>query len=112
MRTLHRSAVLAALAECNDPPPVTARAPEAAPLMAAASGRGAAGAYIVVLKEGADPRSVAGIRHSTPGVTSGNPAGTPDRLLYRKLVVAPAARRPAIPRAAHRTSPPFHARNR
>ncbi|HEX2209157.1 MAG TPA: hypothetical protein VHG93_15865 [Longimicrobium sp.] len=72
MRTLHRTVVLAALAACNVPSPVTARAPEAAPLMAVASGRGAAGAYIVVLKEGADPRSVPGIRHSTP-----------DRLLYR-----------------------------
>jgi subtilisin family serine protease len=69
MRSLHTPALLAAalaLAACADQSPMTARAPEAAPLMAAASGQGVAGSYIVVLKEGADPRSVAAVAGVSP----------------------------------------------
>jgi subtilisin family serine protease len=68
MRPLHLTALLAAsaLAACADQSPVTVRAPEAAPLMSAASGQGVAGSYIVVLNEGADPRSVAAVAGVSP----------------------------------------------
>ena len=69
MRSLHTPALLAAalaLSACADQSPVTARAPGAAPLMAAASGQGVAGSYIVVLKEGAAPRSVAAVAGVSP----------------------------------------------
>ena len=66
MRHLRSTAALlvsaAALAACSDQSPTTSgvRA-EAAPLRAAAANRGIDGHYIVVVKEGADPRSVAAI---------------------------------------------------
>jgi subtilisin family serine protease len=69
MRSLHSPALLAAalaLAGCSDQSPVAAGAPETAPLMAAASGQGVAGSYIVVLKEGADPRSIAAVAGVSP----------------------------------------------
>jgi subtilisin family serine protease len=69
MRSLHLATVLAAaaaLAACVDQSPVTARASQAAPLASAASGQGVAGSYIVVLKEGADPRSVAAVAGVSP----------------------------------------------
>jgi subtilisin family serine protease len=60
-------AVLAtlSLAACADGV-TSARAPEAAPLRAAAAGRAVEGRYIVVLKEGADPRSVAALAGAEP----------------------------------------------
>jgi subtilisin family serine protease len=55
-----------ALAACSDQSPVSsARAPEAAPLMQA-SANGIEGSYVVVLNEGADPRSVAAIAGVEP----------------------------------------------
>jgi subtilisin family serine protease len=68
MRPLRSTALLAAvaLAACADQSPLTVRAPEAAPLMSAASGQGVAGSYIVVLNEGADPRSVAAVAGVSP----------------------------------------------
>ncbi len=55
-----------ALAACSDQSPVSsARTPEAAPLLSAASG-GIDGQYIVVLNEGADPRSVAAVAGVSP----------------------------------------------
>ncbi len=60
-------AVLAtlSLAACADGV-TSARAPEAAPLHAASAGRAVEGRYIVVLKEGADPRSVAAVAGAEP----------------------------------------------
>jgi len=60
-------AVLAtlSLAACSDGV-TSARAPEAAPLRAASAGRAVEGRYIVVLKEGADPRSVAALAGAEP----------------------------------------------
>ncbi|HEU4884957.1 MAG TPA: S8 family peptidase [Longimicrobium sp.] len=69
MRFLPLAAVLAtaaALAACSDASPTGARASQAAPLMSAASGQGIAGSYIIVLKEGADPRSVAAVAGVSP----------------------------------------------
>ena len=62
MKPIRMSAacVLLALAACADASPVSTEADAAAPLLAAAS-RGIDGAYIVVLHEGADPRSVAAV---------------------------------------------------
>ncbi|HEX5869215.1 MAG TPA: S8 family peptidase [Longimicrobium sp.] len=55
-----------ALAACSDQSPVSsARAPEAAPLMSA-SANAIEGSYVVVLKEGANPRSVAAIAGVEP----------------------------------------------
>jgi hypothetical protein len=54
-----------ALAGCADPSLVSIDAPAAAPLLAAAS-RGIDGQYVVVLKEGADPRSVAAVAGVSP----------------------------------------------
>jgi subtilisin family serine protease len=56
---------LLALAACSDASPVATRAPDAAPLLAAQSG-GVAGSYIVVLNDGADPRSVAAVAGVSP----------------------------------------------
>ncbi|HYR08334.1 MAG TPA: S8 family peptidase [Longimicrobium sp.] len=56
---------LLALAACADQPTVTARAPEAAPLLAAGA-NGVEGRYLVILKEGADPASVAAVAGATP----------------------------------------------
>ncbi|WP_420130002.1 S8 family peptidase [Longimicrobium sp.] len=52
------------LAACADRSPVAARAPDAAPLHAAA--RGIDGQYVVVLNQGADPRSVAAAAGVSP----------------------------------------------
>ncbi len=64
----HRTTLLlgaaAALAACSDETP-TLRAP-GAPVHAAAPGRGIGGSYIVVLKEGANPRAVAGVAQADP----------------------------------------------
>ncbi|HEU4884959.1 MAG TPA: S8 family peptidase [Longimicrobium sp.] len=54
-----------AMAACSDQSPVAGRAPEAAPLLSA-SANGIEGSYIVVLNEGADPRSVAAIAGVDP----------------------------------------------
>jgi subtilisin family serine protease len=56
------------LAACSDQDPTSAvRAPEGgARLQMAAPGRGIEGHYIVVLKEGADPRSVAAVAKADP----------------------------------------------
>ncbi|HEY0024485.1 MAG TPA: S8 family peptidase, partial [Longimicrobium sp.] len=56
----------AALAACSDQSPTTAAAPESAPLLSAAAGRGIADSYIVVLQEGADPRAVAAVAGVSP----------------------------------------------
>jgi subtilisin family serine protease len=58
------AAALLALAACSDQAPVTARAPEAAPLLSAANG--VDGRYLVILKEGADPASVAAVAGVSP----------------------------------------------
>jgi subtilisin family serine protease len=58
---------LLALAACADQPASVAGASaEAAPLLSAAAGRGVPGAYIVVLKEGAEPRAVAAVAGANP----------------------------------------------
>jgi subtilisin family serine protease len=66
---IHRTSLLLAsavtLAACSDEGPTTMRAP-GAPVHAAAPGRGIGGSYIVVLKEGADPRSVAAVAQADP----------------------------------------------
>jgi subtilisin family serine protease len=54
-----------AMAACSDQSPVAGRAPEAAPLLSA-SANGIDGSYIVVLNEGANPRSVAAIAGVDP----------------------------------------------
>jgi subtilisin family serine protease len=54
-----------ALAACSDQSPVSGRAPEAAPLLSAGA-RAIEGSYIVVLNEGADPRSVASVAGVSP----------------------------------------------
>jgi subtilisin family serine protease len=54
-----------AMAACSDQSPVAGRAPEAAPLLSA-SANGIDGSYIVVLNEGADPRSVAAVAGVDP----------------------------------------------
>ncbi len=59
---------VAAVAACSDQGPVaSAAAPEEAPLLSAsAAGRAVEGSYIVVLKEGENPRSVAAIAGVEP----------------------------------------------
>jgi subtilisin family serine protease len=54
-----------ALAACSDQSPVSGRAPEAAPLLSAGA-NSIGGEYVVVLKEGANPRSVAAISGVEP----------------------------------------------
>jgi subtilisin family serine protease len=70
MKTIRSSlslAALLALAACADTPsPVAGVSADAAPLLSAAPGRGVEGAYIVVLNEGADPRSVAAVAGVSP----------------------------------------------
>jgi subtilisin family serine protease len=58
IRSTLSAAALLALAACADAP-TAGPAADAAPLLAAQSGRGIDGQYIVVLQEGADPRGVA-----------------------------------------------------
>jgi subtilisin family serine protease len=58
-------AVLLALAACGDGGPVAAPVPEAA-LLSAAPDRAVPGHYVVVLKEGAEPRSVAAAAGAHP----------------------------------------------
>ena len=65
-RTTAALLAAAALAACSDQSPTTAAAPESAPLLSAAAGRGIADSYIVVLQEGADPRSVAAVAGVSP----------------------------------------------
>ncbi len=62
-------AALVALAACSDAGPVAPAtvSPEPAPLRSAAPGRGIEGSYLVVLREGADPRSVAAVAGVEPG---------------------------------------------
>jgi subtilisin family serine protease len=61
-------AMLGLAAACSDGDPTgsAVRAPGAAPLLSAAPGRGIEGQYIVVLNDGANPRSVAAIAGVTP----------------------------------------------
>ncbi|HYR10883.1 MAG TPA: S8 family peptidase, partial [Longimicrobium sp.] len=59
------AAALLALAACADQSPTTGAADGAAPLLAAQAG-GIAGEYIVVLNEGANPRSVAAVAGVSP----------------------------------------------
>ena len=69
MRSLLSAAVLAAaaaLAACSDQSPTGGAAVPAAPLMSAAAGQGIDGEYIVVLKEGANPRAVAAVAGVSP----------------------------------------------
>ena len=54
-----------AMAACSDQSPVSGRAPEAAPLLSAGAGA-IEGSYVVVLNEGADPRSVAAVAGVSP----------------------------------------------
>jgi hypothetical protein len=65
IRTSLGLAAVLVLAACADPSPVGTRPPDAAPLHAAAA-RGIDGQYIVVLNEGADPRSVAAVAGVSP----------------------------------------------
>ena len=53
------------LAACSDESPVSARRPDVAPVLAAGE-RGIEGQYIVVVREGADPRSVAAVAGVSP----------------------------------------------
>jgi subtilisin family serine protease len=66
---LSRSAVavgaVLALGACSDQSPLAGRAPDAAPLLSAGAGA-IEGSYIVVLNEGADPRSVAAVAGVSP----------------------------------------------
>ena len=59
---------LAALAACSDGGPVASApaATEPAPLRSAAPGRAVEGSYVVVLREGADPRAVAAVAGVSP----------------------------------------------
>ena len=70
MRSLFSTAAVlataAALAACSDQSPVAGGATAAAPLLSAAAGQGIEGQYIVVLREGADPRSVAAVAGVSP----------------------------------------------
>jgi subtilisin family serine protease len=59
IRSTLPAAALLALAACADQSPTAGPAADAAPLLAAQSGRGIDGQYIVVVEEGADPRRVA-----------------------------------------------------
>ena len=60
---------VAALAACSDQGPVASApaAAEPAPLRSAAPGRAVEGRYVVVLRAGADPRSVAAVAGVEPG---------------------------------------------
>ena len=64
LRTTPLLALLAAMA-CGDGSPTAVRAPHTAPVRMAASG-GIQDAYLVVLTEGADPRSVAAVAGVAP----------------------------------------------
>ena len=64
-KTLVAVGATLALAACSDQSPVSGRAPEAAPLLSAGAGA-IEGSYIVVLNEGADPRSVAAVAGVNP----------------------------------------------
>ena len=69
MRALRTATLLAAaatLTACSDQSPLATAPRAAAPLLSAAAGQGIAGQYIVVLKEGADPRSVAAVAKADP----------------------------------------------
>jgi subtilisin family serine protease len=57
--------VVLALAACSDQSPVAGRAPTAAPLLSAGA-NAIEGSYIVVVSEGADPRSVAAVAGVDP----------------------------------------------
>ena len=74
-------AALAVLAACSDGggPVDSAARPGAAPLLAAAPGRGVEGQYIVVLNDGANPTAVAAV------------AGASPRYVYTKALVGFAA---------------------
>ena len=73
LRTLLFAGSALALAACSDQSPTGARQPVSAPVLAA-RGVGIDGSYIVVLKEGADPRSVAAV------------AGVEPRFVYTAVV--------------------------
>ncbi|HVG45248.1 MAG TPA: S8 family peptidase [Longimicrobium sp.] len=61
------AAIVIAAAACSDQQPTAARAPGAtAPLHSASAGRGIDGTYIVVLNDGANPRSVAAVAGVSP----------------------------------------------
>jgi aqualysin 1 len=60
------AAIVIAAAACSDQQPTAVRSPAAAPLHSASAGRGIDGAYIVVLNEGANPRSVAAVAGVSP----------------------------------------------
>ena len=64
-RTMVAVGAALALAACADQSPVSGRAPEAAPLLQASAGS-IEGSYIVVVNEGADPRSVAAVAGVSP----------------------------------------------
>jgi subtilisin family serine protease len=57
--------LLAAAAACGDGSPTAARAPHTAPVRMAPDG-GIAGAYLVVLNDGTDPRAVAALASAAP----------------------------------------------
>jgi subtilisin family serine protease len=60
------AAIVIAAAACSDQQPTAVRSPGAAPLHSASAGRGIDGAYIVVLNDGANPRSVAAVAGVSP----------------------------------------------
>lgn len=79
-RILAAAALAASLAACADAPSRVADVSAgAAPLHSAASGKGVDGAYVVVLRDGADPRSVAAA------------AGVHPRLVYTAALAGFAA---------------------
>jgi subtilisin family serine protease len=66
-RSATAALALLALAACADQPsPVAPASAEAAPLLSAAPGRGVAGEYVVVLREGASPAAVAAVAGAAP----------------------------------------------
>jgi subtilisin family serine protease len=66
LRSTTLMATAAALAACSDRSPLAEAPTAAAPLLSAAVGHAIPGQYIVVLREGADPRSVAAVVHADP----------------------------------------------
>ena len=66
LRTTTLLAAAAALTACADQSPLAEAPRSTAPLLSAAAGHGIPGQYIVVLREGADPRAVAAVAKADP----------------------------------------------
>ncbi len=92
-RSLLLAGAVAAAAACSDQGPVAPAAAGPAPLLSAAPGRAVEGSYVVVLKDGADPRAVAAV------------AGVEPRHVYAAALVGFAAPLSAGQLAALRHNP-------